>query len=153
MTALEERLSKTEYIYVLGFDGKPQMPTRRKRHVLKLLKTGRARIAEDIPFTIRLTYRNAPVLQPVTLAEDPGRTNIGAAVLSPLGDLLFASVIETRNKEIKKLMTDRQKKPAGIQERGKKSPPAPCKKIWFHGEVRHGHTETAHVCCGQICDL
>lgn len=77
MTALEERLSKTEYIYVLGFDGKPQMPTRRKRHVLKLLKTGRARIAEDIPFTIRLTYRNAPVLQPVTLAEDPGRTNIG----------------------------------------------------------------------------
>lgn len=68
MTALEERLSKTEYIYVLGFDGKPQMPTRRKRHVLKLLKTGRARIAEDIPFTIRLTYRNAPVLQPVTLS-------------------------------------------------------------------------------------
>lgn len=109
MTALEERLSKTEYIYVLGFDGKPQMPTRRKRHVLKLLKTGRARIAEDIPFTIRLTYRNAPVLQPVTLAEDPGRTNIGAAVLSPLGDLLFAAVIETRNKEIKKLMADRKK--------------------------------------------
>ena len=96
MTALEERLSKTEYIYVLSFDGKPQMPTRRKRHVLKLLKTGRARIAEDIPFTIRLAYRNAPVLQPVTLAEDPGRTNIGAAVLSPLGDLLFAAVIETR---------------------------------------------------------
>ena len=109
MTALEERLSKTEYIYVLGFDGKPQMPTRRKRHVLKLLKTGRARIAEDIPFTIRLTYRNAPVLQPVTLAEDPGRTNIGAAVLSPLGGLLFAAVIETRNKEIKKLMGDRKK--------------------------------------------
>ena len=109
MTALEERLSKTEYIYVLGFDGKPQMPTRRKRHVLKLLKTGRARIAEDTPFTIRLTYRNAPVLQPVTLAEDPGRTNIGAAVLSPLGGLLFAAVIETRNKEIKKLMADRQK--------------------------------------------
>lgn len=73
MTALEEKLSKTEYIYVLGFDGKPQMPTRRKRHVLKLLKTGRARIAEDIPFTIRLTYRNSPVLQPVTLAEDPGQ--------------------------------------------------------------------------------
>lgn len=109
MTALEEKLSKTEYIYVLGFDGKPQMPTRRKRHVLKLLKTGRARIAEDIPFTIRLTYRNSPVLQPVTLAEDPGRTNIGAAVLSPLGGLLFAAVIETRNKEIKKLMLTAKK--------------------------------------------
>lgn len=108
MTVLEELLSKTEYIYVLGSDGRPQMPTKRKRHVLKLLNTGKARIAEKVPFTIQLKYENIPVLQPVTLAEDPGRTNIGAAVLSPLGDLMFAAVIETRNKEIKKLMADRK---------------------------------------------
>ena len=107
-TVLEESLSKTEYIYVLGTDGKPQMPTKRKRRVLKLLNTGKARIAEKVPFTIQLKYNNTPVLQPVTLAEDPGRTNIGAAVLSPLGDLMFAAVIETRNKEIKKLMADRK---------------------------------------------
>ena len=108
MTVLEENLQKTEYIYVLGADGKPQMPTKRKRHVLKLLNTGRARIAETVPFTIQLKYENTPVLQPVTLAEDPGRTNIGAAVLSPLGDLMFAAVVETRNKEIRKLMADRK---------------------------------------------
>ena len=108
MTVLEELLSKTEYIYVLGSDGRPQMPTKRKRHVLKLLNTGKARIAEKVPFTIQLKYENIPVLQPVTLAEDTGRTNIGAAVLSPLGDLMFAAVIETRNKEIKKLMADRK---------------------------------------------
>lgn len=32
------------YIYVLGMDGKPQMPTTRRRHVQRLLDTGRARI-------------------------------------------------------------------------------------------------------------
>ena len=108
MTVLEEMLAKTEYIYVLGTDGKPQMPTKRKRHVLKLLNTGRARIAETVPFTVQLRYGNTPVLQPVILAEDPGRTNIGAAALSLHGELLFAAVIETRNKEIKKRMDERR---------------------------------------------
>lgn len=72
----------TDYIYVLGADGKPQMPTKRKRHVKRLLNTGKARIACHVPYTIQLLYKNTPVLQPVMLAEDPGRTNIGMAVLS-----------------------------------------------------------------------
>ena len=59
-----------EYIYVLGMDGKPQMPTTRRRHVQKLLDTGKARIAESVPFTIQLLYDNDPVLQPVTLAGE-----------------------------------------------------------------------------------
>lgn len=42
----------TDYIYVLGMDGKPQMPTKRKRHVMNLLNTGRARIACHVPYTI-----------------------------------------------------------------------------------------------------
>lgn len=41
-----------EYIYVLGMDGRPQMPTTRRRHVQKLLNTGKARIAGHVPFTI-----------------------------------------------------------------------------------------------------
>ena len=96
------------YIYVLGMDGKPQMPTTRRRHVQKLLDTGRARIASHVPFTIQLLYKNDPVLQPVTLAEDPGRTNIGLAALSLKGDLLFSAKVETRNKEIAKLMEKRK---------------------------------------------
>lgn len=98
----------TNYIYVLGADGKPQMPTKRKRHVKRLLDTGKARIACHVPYTIQLLYENTPVLQPVTLAEDPGRTNIGLAVLSQKGDLLLSAVVETRNKEIVKLMADRR---------------------------------------------
>lgn len=97
-----------EYIYVLGMDGKPQMPTTRRRHVQKLLDTGKARIAERVPFTIQLLYDNDPVLQPVTLAEDPGRTNIGLAVLNLKGNLLLSAVVETRNKEIAKLMEKRR---------------------------------------------
>ena len=31
----------SEYIYVLGMDGRPQMPTTRKRHMDKLLHTGK----------------------------------------------------------------------------------------------------------------
>ena len=108
MSVLEELLSKTEYVYVLGIDGNHQMPTKRKRHILKLLNTGKARIVEKVPFTVQLKYQNTPVLQPIVLAEDPGRTNIGVAVLSQFGDLIFSAVVETRNKEIKKLMADRK---------------------------------------------
>ena len=97
-----------EYIYVLGMDGKPQMPTTRRRHVQKLLDTGKARIAEHVPLTIQLLYDNDPVLQPVTLAENPGRTNIGLAVLDLKGELLLSAVVEIRNKEIAKLMEKRR---------------------------------------------
>lgn len=99
----------TNYIYVLGADGKPQMPTKRKRHVKRLLNTGKARIACHVPYTIQLLYKNEPVLQPVMLAEDSGRTNIGLAVLSRKGELLLSAVVETRNREIVKLMADRKK--------------------------------------------
>lgn len=34
----------SEYIYVLGMDGRPQMPTTRKRHMDKLLHTGKAKV-------------------------------------------------------------------------------------------------------------
>lgn len=98
----------SEYIYVLGMDGKPQMPTRRRRHVNKLLNTGKARIAEHVPFTIQLLYENNPTVQPVMMAEDPGRTNIGTAVVGLKGQLYLSAVVETRNKEIRKLMDKRR---------------------------------------------
>ena len=97
-----------EYIYVLGMDGKPQMPTKRRRHVNKLLNAGKARIAEHVPFTIQLLYENNPTLQPVMMAEDPGRTNIGTAVVGLKGKLYLSAVVETRNKEIRKLMDKRR---------------------------------------------
>lgn len=90
-------------------DGRPQMPTRRKRHIDRLLSTGKAKVVEYVPFTVQLLYENHPVLQPVILAEDPGRTNIGVAAVSQKGELLFSAVVETRNKEITKFMEKRRK--------------------------------------------
>lgn len=98
----------SEYIYVIGVDGDPQMPTKRKRHVEQLLQTGRARVFRQVPFTIQLTYKNEPVLQSVTIAEDPGRSNVGMAVVSLSGELLSAAIVQTRNKEIVKLMEKRK---------------------------------------------
>ena len=98
----------TNYIYVLGMDGKPQMPTKRQRHVEKLLSTGKARIACHVPFTIQLLYTNEPVLQPLMAGIDPGRTNIGVVVINEQADLIFSAVVETRNKEIRKLMDKRR---------------------------------------------
>lgn len=113
-----ERRHLMPYIYVIGMDGKPQMPTKRRRHVQKLLDTGKARITERVPFTIQLLYDNDPVLQPVILAEDPGRTNIGVATLDLKGNLLLSAAVETRNKEIAKLMEKRRQCRRGFPERG-----------------------------------
>lgn len=98
----------TDYIYVLGRDGKPQMPTKRKRYIKKLLDAGRARIACRIPYIIQLLYENEPVLQPLMAGIDPGRTNIGVSVVNKNAEPLFSAVVETRNKDIKKLMDERR---------------------------------------------
>lgn len=98
----------TDYIYVLGMDGKPQMPTKRKRHVMNLLNTGRARIACHVPYTIQLLYENEPVLQPLMAGVDPGRTNIGVSVINSHAEPVFSAVVETRNKDIKRLMDERR---------------------------------------------
>lgn len=96
-----------EYIYVFGMDGKPQMPTTRRRHVQRLLKSGRARTVTHTPFTIQLKYKNDPVLQDITLGMDPGRTNIGLSSILPDGDACFSAVVETRNKRIRNGMEER----------------------------------------------
>lgn len=96
------------YIYVLAPDGKPLMPTTRKRYVQKLLNKGKARIASHVPYTIQLKYETPGITQPVMAGQDPGRTNIGIAVLDKCGNALLTAVCETRNKEIPKLMQERK---------------------------------------------
>ena len=98
----------TDYIYVLGRDGKPQMPTKRKRYIKKLLDSGKARIACRIPYTIQLLYENEPVLQPLMAGIEPGHTNIGVSVVNKNAEPVFSAVVETRNKDIKKLMDERR---------------------------------------------
>lgn len=98
-------------VYVLNKDGKPLMPTTRGGHVRHLLKEQKARVVRTKPFTIQLLYETDDVVQPLYLGIDPGRTNIGVAVVKTDGTAVFTAHLETRNKEIPKLMQGRKKSP------------------------------------------
>ena len=87
-------------VYVLNKDGKPLMPTTRGGHVRYLLKEKKARVVTSKPFTIQLLYETDDVVQPLYLGIDPGRTNIGVAVVKTDGTAVFTAHLETRNKEI-----------------------------------------------------
>ncbi len=96
-------------VYVLNKDGKPLMPTTRGGHVRHLLKEQKARVVRAKPFTIQLLYETDDAVQPLYLGIDPGRTNIGIAVVKANGTAVFTAHLETRNKKIPKLMQDRKK--------------------------------------------
>ena len=96
-------------VYVLNKDGKPLMPTTRGGHVRHLLKEQKARVVRAKPFTIQLLYETDDAVQLLYLGIDPGRTNIGVAVVKANGTAVFTAHLESRNKEILKLMQDRKK--------------------------------------------
>lgn len=101
-------MQKKEYIYVLNDDGTPLMPTVRKQHVNRLLKTHQAHVVCDVPYTIQLDYHSPGLTQPLYGGIDPGRTNIGAAVTDEKGNTVYSSKVTTTNKDIKKHMTQRK---------------------------------------------
>lgn len=59
------------YIYVLGKDGSPQMPTSERKACL-LLKEGKVSIYRKLPFTIKLNYKTGNTTQPGFLGIDTG---------------------------------------------------------------------------------
>jgi hypothetical protein len=87
-------------VYVLNKDGKPLMPTTRCGHIRHLLKEKKARVVRTNPFTIKLVYETDDVVQPLYLGIDPGRTNIGVAVVKVDGTAVFTAHLETRNTAI-----------------------------------------------------
>lgn len=96
------------YIYVQAKDGTPLMPTKRHAHVQKLLKHGRAYVVEHMPFVIRLKYDGPKNVQPLFGGTDPGRTNIGNAVVTADGTVVYKDHVTTRNRKIAKLMKERK---------------------------------------------
>lgn len=96
--------------YVQAEDGSPLMPVKRYGRVRRLLRTGKARIVDRYPLTIRLTHKiKDPVTEPLILGIDPGRKNIGLCVIDKDARVYYASDAETRNKTIVKLMENRKK--------------------------------------------
>lgn len=96
-------------IYVLNADGKPLMPCHNAGRVRRMLRKGKAVIKCYKPFTIQLTEQiESPVVQECTIGIDPGRTNIGVAVVDDKGKGLFSANVQTNNKLVKKHMSDRK---------------------------------------------
>ena len=96
-------------IYVLNADGTPLMPCHSQRKARKWIKTGKAVVAGQKPYTLQLTYQiSEPKLQTITLGIDPGATNIGAHLVDEQGRSLLASDIQTDNKNVTKNMTKRR---------------------------------------------
>jgi hypothetical protein len=103
-----DRLTSQKYIYVISASGQPLMPTTREGHVRRLLNAGKARITCHVPFVIQLKYDPGDGAQPLHGGTDPGRTNIGEAVLNGKGEVVFKAHVTTRNRDIPKLMSDRR---------------------------------------------
>ncbi len=95
-------------IYILNASGKPLMPTQRTNHIKRLLNKGKARIVSKIPYVVQLKYETECITQPLYGGTDPGRTNIGEAVIMSNGDVVYKAHVETRNKDIPKLMAERK---------------------------------------------
>lgn len=95
-------------VYVRNKNGRPLMPTKRCGHVRLLLKQGKARVITTRPFTIQLAYETGNVTQPLYVGIDPGRTNIGVAVVKENGEAVMLVQATTRNKDIPKLMKERK---------------------------------------------
>lgn len=94
-------------VYVLAKNGRPLMPTIRFGHVRRLLKSGKAKAVSTKPFAIQLLYESEMITQPLYGGTDPGRTNIGEAVIDSKGRVLFAANLVSRNQEVPKLMKER----------------------------------------------
>ena len=60
------------------------------------------------PFTIQLLYDTPEKVPTLYGATDPGRTNIGNAVVNEDGECFYMDKVETRNKDVTKNMTDRK---------------------------------------------
>lgn len=94
-------------VYILSQNGNPLMPSYRYAHIRFLLKEGKAKVIKIKPFTIKLLYKTTEYTQSLYGGTDPGRTNIGNAVLNQVGKVVYIDHVETRNKQIPDLMRER----------------------------------------------
>ena len=95
-------------VYVLNKNGQPLMPTNRHGKVKHLLKSGKAKVVNRCPFTIKLLYENTNYTQNLTLGVDTGSGTLGNAVSDDNGSIVYMSKVVVRN-DITDKMTQRSK--------------------------------------------
>ena len=96
------------YVTVLSKEGKVLEPTNRCGHIRYLIKSGKAKVVKGRPFTIQLLYECPDEIEGETLGIDLGRTNIGLSTVKDNKECTLLIEVETRNKEVPKLMEERK---------------------------------------------
>lgn len=121
-------------IYVLNADGSPFMPCHSQRKARKWLKTGKAKIACQLPYTLQLTKQiENPGLQPVILGLDGGPDNIVIHAIDEQGRSLLAADTATDNAQVTKHMTKRRE----------------CRRASRQGERKRRQRRQHRVDCGS----
>ena len=88
-------------VYVLDCNNKPIMPTKDHGKVRFLLKTKKAVVVNNCPFTIKLKSRSKTYTQPVTLGVDSGSKVIGLSASTEKEGWLAPSIQHKINSHLK----------------------------------------------------
>jgi len=95
-------------VYVQDINGQPMMPTSRCGKVRRLLKSGKAKVVQRCPFTIRLLYDpETHIAQPIDLGIDAGSKTIGVSACTDKREL-YAAEVSLRTDVVDKLSTRRE---------------------------------------------
>ena len=84
-----------DYVYVVGNDDKPLMPTEKFGMVRWMLETGKASVLRRQPFTIRLNYETTHYVQPVSVGMDTGYAHMAVSASTEAAEL-YSSQTELR---------------------------------------------------------
>lgn len=82
-------------VFILNKHGEPLMPCSESK-ARRLLKEGKVKVVNRMPFTIKLKYGSSGFKQQLELKVDAGSKVVGCAVVNE-GKVLYASEVKTRN--------------------------------------------------------
>lgn len=88
-------------VFVLNKNGEPLMPCKPQK-VRELLASGKAKVVNRVPFTIKLNYGSSGYKQHLTGGLDTGSKVVGCAVIG-LGKVIYQSQIVLRHDVSKKM--------------------------------------------------
>jgi len=89
------------FVYVLNKKGEPLMPCKPAIARL-LLKEGKAKVKQRVPFTIKLLGDTTNYTQPITAGMDTGSKMVGCAAIAN-GEVLYQSQVKLRTDVSKKM--------------------------------------------------
>jgi hypothetical protein len=90
-STLLRKMVNVVFVYVLNCHGQPLMPCQPRKARL-LLKSGKAKVARMVPFTIQLLYGSSGYKQEVSLGVDAGTRQIGVCATTERTVLFEAEV-------------------------------------------------------------